>query len=807
MGDKEPLDHPELRDIDRLLDQLRIAEAQIRLAQLGDAPELSIGVAYLSTRLLHLRGRLEARAATERLRDLLEQAPGFKEARTLLSQLDASATAPETVPVTRGARVSEPIAEPRRATPGELPRERKSIDRLPIPSIPRAPGVPDFQDNFAPPSYVPNPTTEDVIDPLRSKSLLPRDAGRYSENPETKEVTYQARRSGEPSAEAASRNSRAARPTVGHTPQQRSVSAKLTASRHPSSGPLSSLPSLFELATWIDQGRHADAIAAIDGCGATSPVYALLRARALWASGSGPQAIDALAEIERGGPLEPELGASCARLYVELGEPGRALRLSEQSLRADSKHPLVRLTYALSAVRMSRHDLSPGLLELAGRVLHRMEGQEGPLPSLYQALKACVLAGTSDPEGAAVIAQRALGLDPRSIDAIAAIAEASARLGRVDDARQAWNRLSEVSPPDAAILSRFLSHLGVSMGPSTGPRPPNGRPLLWSETENALGAGKRSSAIIEIENTAQETARRIGRTMPPQSGLSAIATVAATYFTTAPVFGSFAPYDSSLWSIRRLSAALDVLYGNDPRPDVASDDAGLVLFVGSYLGETLRVCHDGRWEGRLEELDSACVLFSDQRRCHPFRIVTARLHEGRRSSIVNALAGTLETPGSPAWRARKPSTVSPPTAWAPDPWPPPSQLGDIARSLARSPIGKYCQDQADAVLDGSATSFIALDSYLDLVAPRGSTVSPDSGWARRVAVLSGAYVGETLRNLIGGNWVFGVDGASDAHGFRLRLQGSVEATPIAHVLERVAGQRSSGMVDYAKVLMRRSERT
>lgn len=705
-------------------------------------------------------------------------------------------TTPETVRVTR-ASSSEPAPEQETHATPELPGERKSIDRLPIPSIPRAPGVPDFQDNFAPPSYVPPRRTDSAGDAVGSN--VRGNAEHHSPSPETNEIVDEA------SDDPARDSRRAARPTVGHTPERRNVSSKPLPGRRPSSRPPTALPSLFELAMWIDQGRHEDAIAAINDSKARSPAYALLRARALSASGHGPQALDVLAELERSGPAEPELGAACARLYVELGEPGRALRIAEQSLRADSEQPLVRVSYVLSAVRTSRNDRNPALLDHASRVLHRMEGREGPLPSLYQALRACVLAGTGDPEGAIVIAQRALGLDPRSVDAIAAIAEASARMGRVDDARQAWNRLSEVSPPDAAALSRLLSDLGVSTGPSTGPRPPSGRPLVWSDAENALAAGKRRHAIGELEKNAQEAARRMVRA-ESKNALLAVATVAASYFTTAPIFGTFAPYDASLWSIRRLSTAVDVLYGSDPRPEMATDDAGLVLFMGSYVGETLRVCHDGRWEGKLHELDSACVLLPDQRKYHPFRIVMARLHEGRRSSIVNALAGALETNGSPAWTPRRPSVVSPPVPWAPDPWPLPGQLGDIAHSLARSPIGKYCQDHADGVLDGSATSFIALDSYLDLVAPRGSTASPDGGWARRVAVLSGAYVGETLRNLVGGSWVVGADRANDAHAFRLRLRGSVEATPIAHALERVSGMRSSGLVDYAKILMRRSER-
>jgi hypothetical protein len=95
---------------------------------------------------------------------------------------------------------------------------------------------------------------------------------------------------------------------------------------------------------------------------------------------------------------------------------------------------------------------------------------------------------------------------------------------------------------------------------------------------------------------------------------------------------------------------------------------------------------------------------------------------------------------------------------------------------------------------------------MDLVAPRSAPTDGDSAWTRRIAALVGGYVGETLRELIGGDWVFGADVASDALAFKLTLRGDVEATPVAHVLERAAGQRTSTIVDYAKTLLRRTGR-
>jgi hypothetical protein len=85
-------------------------------------------------------------------------------------------------------------------------------------------------------------------------------------------------------------------------------------------------------------------------------------------------------------------------------------------------------------------------------------------------------------------------------------------------------------------------------------------------------------------------------------------------------------------------------------------------------------------------------------------------------------------------------------------------------------------------------------------------VDADAAWTRRVSVLAGGYLGETLRELVGGEWVYGVDVADDAHAFRLRLRGATEALPVAQVLERVIGTRTSSLVDYARTLMRRAGR-
>jgi hypothetical protein len=286
-----------------------------------------------------------------------------------------------------------------------------------------------------------------------------------------------------------------------------------------------------------------------------------------------------------------------------------------------------------------------------------------------------------------------------------------------------------------------------------------------------------------------------------QSGPSAIATVAASFLTTTPVFSAFAPYDVSLWSIRRVEAALDVIYGGERRPRGPEGDAGIVLLVGSYLGEAVRLAHGGHWEGHIADVDSVRVSAS-QKHFYPFRVLSTRLRQGRRASIAEALAGVAT--GTDPWRARIPNPIAPPMPWAPQAWPRPSEIGRLGRSIGKSPIGNFCEEFAEGALDRTTSSLISLDTYLELIAPRNAPPDPDAAWTRRVAVFVGGYLGETLRGLVGGEWVYGVDSADDALAFKLQLRGSATAMPVAHVLERVIGQRSSSLVDYAKTMMRRA---
>ncbi|HVY61394.1 MAG TPA: hypothetical protein VHF22_07055, partial [Planctomycetota bacterium] len=647
----------ELLEVQALLDQKDVAEAQRRLARLDNRPDLAHGVAFLTTRLLHLRGRLDHAGVAERLRDLVAQAPDFQEALALLSQSEASAkggagpepaaterrsATPIAIPAQEGARPvvrtpqvpqgppddlleMGPLPSPSRAPPAQpasprRPTSRPSSrrrgngpqrftpvtgfeakdphgarvnpsaqNRIPsLPEIPRAPAIPQFRDNHSPPSYAPDRRNTEP-DLFKGKSLLPRNAGRYSETPTSMDIIEPNRpRRGRgprpPSIPASQRH----RETMPHTPERIRSAAPPRAS--------ASIPTLFDIASWIDEGRFRDAVAAINRAGPNAgPEYAVLRARALAGAGYVDQALELLEQLDRNPSPDPELRAATARLFVELGDPGRALAIAKGAIDAEPDRPLVRLTYALAAVRACRRRRDPALLEEADQVLSKFAAQEGPLPALYLALRACILAGTGDANRAISTAQRALGLDAKSPDAFAAIAEAAAHLGRVHDARQAWSKLAELAPAEGEAMSGLLSDPGPENARS-GSMPARKAPSLWSSIDVQLVAGRHGDVLRALERAAQDAIRKIAKAILRED-FTAIATVGASFLTTSPVFSSFVPYDASLWSLRRLEAALDLILGRSS--EVLRDhETGLVVLLGSYLGESLRLAHVGRWEGR-----------------------------------------------------------------------------------------------------------------------------------------------------------------------------------------------------------------
>jgi hypothetical protein len=143
-----PLDDPRLREVEACLNEARFDEAQRKLVGLGGVRALGPGVAYLTTRLLAQRGKLDAAAVAERIRDVLAEAPDFPEARDYLAALgrgahvDAFARAPTLTDTPRSMPIPEPLRivtdSPYPEAPASL-RPRRPAQPLETPRLPPPP--------------------------------------------------------------------------------------------------------------------------------------------------------------------------------------------------------------------------------------------------------------------------------------------------------------------------------------------------------------------------------------------------------------------------------------------------------------------------------------------------------------------------------------------------------------------------------------------------------------------------------------------------------------------------------------------
>jgi Flp pilus assembly protein TadD len=815
-----PLDHPRLLAIEKKLDDGELDEAQHLLAQLGDVAFFRYATTYLVTRLLYQRGKLQPTEVAQRLRDLLRMVDYFPEANAMLEAAVGGTLertrgfkhAAESVPSGVGAvRAPTPQIElgPAQSIADDVIGRKSHVS---LPSIPRAAPLPQFT---PPPDQLeeavraqqpPEVALELEAPPLpepppppapRAAPHIP-DAGRYSEAPSAGEVVGAGARRSEPPGRPSEP------PALGTRPEQRSAEEIFVRSGPPPADDAAATLTLFEIASLLDRGQAREALAALERLGSVDAEVALVRARALAALARKDEALDLLRRLASAPLLDPELRAGVARLQLELGRPADALSQARRAHRDDPEPPMVRLTLAWAAVRALKSGGDPRLAELADDLLARLKTRSGPRPELIPALRAALIAPSGDAERAITFAQRALKLDHQNVDALSAIAIASARLGRAHDARQAWLRLFDASPDEARSIAPLLAEHGVEVANVEAAARPGtsvtGDDTIWEPVETALLEGRGRHTMVVFEELARDTLASIAS--EHRTDLPTIASVAASFFTTAPVFRDFAPFDQSLFGLARIDAALGVLYGGEPRHALPSDDYGALVLIGAYVGESLRAPHGGVWVGGLSNLDAARVV-SEAGEWHPFRIAKAGLRQATSIASDDMLTATLAHPGTEPWGHRLPCPAAPPCPWDPEPLPDPSRIDAIGRALSRSVIGAWCERFAEGPLDRSIASLGALDSYLGLVAPSRGTRAGDEPWVRRVAVLTGAYLGEVLRSAAGGEWIRGEGESLTPASYRVLLGTSSEAAPIEQAFARIA-HHGMPLMEYASRVVRRA---
>jgi hypothetical protein len=249
------------------------------------------------------------------------------------------------------------------------------------------------------------------------------------------------------------------------------------------------------------------------------------------------------------------------------------------------------------------------------------------------------------------------------------------------------------------------------------------------------------------------------------------------------VLRHFAPYDRSVYSVHRLDAALSVLFGKQ-RPREPS--TAIVQLIGAYVGESWKQAFGGDWYGRASTLAAVSVNGSGVS-VRPFQRVIERLRDGAPLALVQP---EHLHPGADPLGNSVPLSLAPPAPWDPDPWPSRALFEELGDVLPFSVIGVYCAEVAGLPLDHSRRGSEGLERYLDLVAPANASHDTNSAWARRVALLVGAYVGQVLVKEGSAHWEASAQ-APSANQYRLTLPDGSSVSPVLRVLDRIAGRRPS----------------
>jgi hypothetical protein len=256
-------------------------------------------------------------------------------------------------------------------------------------------------------------------------------------------------------------------------------------------------------------------------------------------------------------------------------------------------------------------------------------------------------------------------------------------------------------------------------------------------------------ALEGIEALAEEELAGL-----PARGLEGVAESADAvkrFFTLAPVFRHFGPFDASLGSIERLEVGLELLYGGGPRAlDVRGASRALWQLSGQYLGETLRRCCKGAWQPSDELEDARLIVLGIE--LQPFQVVRHRIAHGRRAPVRDALEPLLAMAPPLARQSRAPLDAAPAPPWGEGSLPHLDDLPRLGRALCHSVVAAYAHEHGRVTLDRTSKSLGAIDQYLELVAPHDAPLAAESGWARWLSVFVGAYLGEVVCKELGGTW-------------------------------------------------------
>ncbi|HEY0464863.1 MAG TPA: hypothetical protein VGC79_11665 [Polyangiaceae bacterium] len=792
-----PLDHPRLLEIEERLDRAEIDAAQRLLAELGDLNVHRVAITYFATRLLYQRGRLDATGVVDRLRELVLLEPDFPQATAMLSAAEKGTLRPDREGFLRATFDPSPVSSAQ--NPASLPqnpaRSRQTASTRPAPKL--------------------DPPAAQAEVPIISLGLDELDT---DHDQLAIESATTARAAPAPPKKAEPRRSMSM-PDIPRAPILPRFA--IPENMAPSYAPGARSPSLqFELELELpedprDTIRQAEPPPSSTNSAEappterdpnTVPPEALLRppgpesmldrARTTWDQGGHERALADIERLEHAPLLEPELRADCARFLIEAGEPERAVVQARHAIQDDPNSPLVQLILAWALVRAARRSPNHETIDEAESVLRHLRAKPGPIPALAQALRASILAEKGDAERAITTAKLALKLDPEALDAEAAISLACARLGRLDEAQAAWERLHELSADEAERLSDRLEQLGVALRDvqAMSARSERSAVRLWDKVEVELFAGDQALAIAAFERgAARELRGLVGESAT--DAIPLLATMAAGFFTTEPVWRHFAPFDLSLGSIARVEAVLDLMYGRVPRQALSLAAYPAQVMLASYVGECLRQGYGGQWVGSLASPETVFVDANDTRFA-PFHELRLRLEQGKPLLFEGAEGRNLRQSGAPIV-----IPVTPPTPWDPARWPSPRMLPRLGLAFSQSVVELYCAEFGGGPLDRSPVGLHSLDNYVALLAPSNARAAGSARWVERTSVLIGAYLGEVLREAVGAGWRDVIGAPIGPESYTLLLPYGGATHPVTRAYDRLSGRTSELLSHYAALLI------
>lgn len=338
-------------------------------------------------------------------------------------------------------------------------------------------------------------------------------------------------------------------------------------------------------------------------------------------------------------------------------------------------------------------------------------------------------------------------------------------------------------------------------------RPPSSvRPLaafelpheLWPEIELGVLAGDCALALDDFTHHAKDQLSHLPRATPQQE-FTLLGILCAELLNKAWVTHHFAPFDLSLYSLPRLEAATATLCGMQPFTEPHS---AVSLLLGAYVGEVLRRAHRGDWIGALGASHLARVR-AGSTTWQPFQSVRHWLLSGGRTSLLGGLSPGLAGPGTSAWRSYTHVKATPKTLWHGDV--DCSGITVLARAMESSVLSRACELLHGRPLDGSIDSLDGFEQLLRTIVSSAHPLTGKEAWLQRVALLAGAYLGETIARHTHARWTVGeATGSDQLPRFVLELETGRHLKPIEHILIRAASQHPLDMELFANISLDRS---